>query len=128
MDSFTWKESFNTGIPEIDRQHQSFLDCLNDCGTWLLEGKRGPDATELIGRLKAYAAMHFRFEEHYMEVHNYPGLEQQRRMHEYFETQVAELEASLSRPDARSLERFIPFLRDWLLTHILEQDKRILSL
>jgi len=127
MDSFKWKDGFNIGIAEIDEQHRSFLECLNDCNAQISSGKRGSIDRSLIDRLSAYAAMHFRFEESLMEAEGYPEIAQQRTMHKYFEAQVAELEASLSKQGGRSLESVLAFLRDWFLNHVIEQDKKFAS-
>ena len=127
MDSFKWKDGFNIGITEIDEQHRSFLDCLNDCYSQISSEKRTSIDQSLIDRLSAYAAMHFRFEESLMEAKGYPEIAQQRKMHKYFESQVAELEASLSKQGGRSMESVLSFLRDWFLNHIIEQDKKFAS-
>ncbi|MBI5591962.1 MAG: hemerythrin family protein [Deltaproteobacteria bacterium] len=128
MDSFKWKDGFNIGIAEIDEQHRSFLDCLNDCNALIsISGKNASIDQSLIDRLRAYATMHFRFEEGLMEAKGYPEIAQQRKMHKYFESQVDELEASLSKQGNRSLESVLSFLRDWFLNHVIEQDKRFAS-
>ena len=54
MDSFKWKDGFNIGITEIDEQHRSFLDCLNDCYSQISSEKRTSIDQSLIDRLSAY--------------------------------------------------------------------------
>jgi len=124
MDSFKWKDGFNIGIQEIDDQHRSFLDCLNDCSAQISRGKRNSIDRAIVDRLSAYAAMHFRSEENLMEAKGYPEIAQQRMMHKYFEAQVAELETSLSKQGGRPIESVLSFLRDWFLNHVIEQDKK----
>ena len=127
MNSFKWKDGFNIGITEIDEQHRLFLTYLNDCNAQISSGKKTSIDQNLIDRLRAYAAMHFRFEESLMEVNGYPEIAQHRGMHQYFESQVAELEDSLSSRGGRSLESVLSFLRDWFLNHIIDQDKKYAS-
>jgi len=124
MNLFKWKNGFDIGIAEIDEQHRSFLDCLNDCSAQIVSEKKASIDQGLIDRLRAYAAMHFRFEENLMVAKGYPEIEQHRKMHEYFESQVAELEASITNQRGRSIESVLSFLRDWFLNHIIEQDKK----
>ena len=127
MDSFKWKDGFNVGIAEIDEQHRSFLDCLNDCNA-LISSRKGASIDQcIIDRLRAYAAMHFKFEESLMEGRCYPEIEQQRKMHKYFESQVDELQSSLSAQGGRSLESVLSFLRDWFLNHVIDEDKKFAS-
>jgi hemerythrin len=127
MDSFKWKENFNIGIEEIDNQHKSFLECLNDCCAQISINRGSLIDKSLIDKLSDYASTHFKFEENLMEFEGYPEIEQHRKMHQYFELQVAEMEISIADQEVRSLKSVLPFLRDWLLNHIIEQDKKFAS-
>ncbi len=124
MDFFIWKENFNIGIEEIDQQHRSFLNILNDCYLKLSDNKKSVINRELIDKLKSYAAMHFRYEEQMMELCQYPEIEQQIKQHKYFVSQIAELESSGTEQSERSLDSILVFLRDWFLKHILEYDTK----
>ena len=124
MDFFIWKENFNIGIDEIDQQHKSFLNILNDCYLQLSGNKKSVITGDLIDKLKSYAAMHFRYEEKMMELCQYIEIEQQKKQHKYFESQIAELEASGSEKREKPLDTILLFLRDWFLKHILEDDTK----
>jgi len=123
MDFFKWKNSFSIGIKEIDQQHMSFLEYLNECHLEVSGGKRSEIGQSLIDNLKAYATTHFRFEEALMQAKGYPKLKHQERQHKYFESQVAELETANAGRSERTAESLLAFLRDWFLKHILEEDK-----
>jgi hemerythrin len=125
MEFFKWKESFNIGVEEIDRQHRSFLENLNACYEHLLEGKQSTPDFDLITRLKDYAATHFRYEEDLLHSSGFPQIKQHETQHRFFELQVAELEVARSGEKERATESILPFLRDWFLNHILQQDKKI---
>ena len=124
MDYFVWKDSFNIGIEEIDRQHRTFLEYLNDCYVLVSGGRHADIDTAVFDRLKAYAATHFRYEEDMMRLMEHPELEQQKLQHKYFESQIEELETALSAGNEMRPDSILVFLRDWFLTHILEQDKK----
>ena len=124
MDFFIWKENFNIGIDEIDQQHRSFLNILNDCYLQLSGNKKSVITRDFIDKLKSYAAMHFRYEEKMMELCQYIEIEQQKKQHKYFESQIAELEASGSEKREKPLDTILLFLRDWFLKHILEDDTK----
>ncbi len=127
MDFFKWKESFNIGVEEIDRQHRSFLEYLNACHEHLFGDKRMAADFDLISRLKGYAATHFHYEEDLLHSRSYPQIEQHETQHRFFESQVSELEASCSDGKGKIPESTLPFLRDWFLDHILQQDKKIVQ-
>ena len=127
MDFFKWKDSFSIGIEEIDQQHMSFLEYLNECHLKVSGTKGAEIGQSLIDALKVYAAEHFRFEEALMQAKGYPKLETQERQHKYFESQIAELETAKDEGSERTVESLLAFLRDWFLNHILEEDKDFAS-
>jgi hemerythrin-like metal-binding protein len=120
---YKWKDSFSIGLTNIDQQHRSFLSLLNDCHRQISAGKKVGSDAAIFERLKAYAAMHFRFEEDLMQSSGFPEIEQHKKQHTYFESQVAELETAHKGGSDRTAESILSFLRDWFLKHILEQDK-----
>jgi hemerythrin-like metal-binding protein len=124
MAFFTWKNSFCIGIKELDEQHRSLLECLNDCHTQVSNDKRAVIDADLLTRLKAYAAEHFHVEEETMRLFGYTGMGPQEQQHRYFMSQIAELETALAQDRATSVQSVLAFLRDWFLEHILSQDKK----
>ena len=124
MNFFTWKDSFAIGIEEIDQQHKGFLEYLNECYQQTSRDSSAGIDPLLLGKLKEYAATHFRFEESLMEAGGYPTLGPHAKQHKYFESQVAELDARQAGGKARTTESLFVFLRDWFLCHILEDDKK----
>lgn len=124
MDFFTWKDSFAIGIEEIDRQHKVFLEYLNECYEQASRDTSAGFDHQLLGKLKEYASTHFRFEESLMQARGCPNLESQVGQHKYFESQLAELDTKQAGGRARTTESLFVFLRDWFLSHILEDDRK----
>ena len=124
MAFFEWKDKFNVGIDDIDSQHRTFVRYLNDCYHQVSVEKKTEIAPELIERLKAYAAKHFRFEEEMMRSRKYPDLATHKEQHRYFEERVLELETTRSADSGSTSKNALSFLRDWLLEHILDQDRK----
>ena len=126
MNFFTWKDSFAIGVTEIDQQHRVFLEYLNECYQQTSRNCNAGIDHHLHEKLREYASTHFRFEEALMQAKGYPGLESHVRQHKYFESQVAELDANQAGGRARTTESLFVFLRDWFLSHILEDDRKFL--
>ncbi len=127
MEFFKWKENFNIGIEEIDRQHRSFLELLNDCYVKASGLGRSRIDPGMIAKLKEYATSHFDFEEELMRIKSYPDISSQKQQHRMFESLVSEFEAEHAAGKDESVESVFTFLRDWFLNHILEEDKKIAS-
>lgn len=124
MGFYQWKDSFALGVSEIDGQHKTFLDYLNSCYQDVSSGNKENIDPGLLDNLKSYAAIHFRYEEALMLAGHYPDLDNQVKQHHYFESKIAELEVFEAVGGKRTAESLLTFLRDWLLDHILVQDKR----
>ena len=127
MTYFKWKDSFNIGIDEIDQQHRSFLEHLNDCYLQAFSGKRSEFDPSMIDGLKTYADTHFRFEESLMRAKGYPKVGDHERQHKYFESQIVEFENAYAGGTGKITESVFVFLRDWFLEHILDEDKGFIS-
>lgn len=124
MNFYTWKDSFNIGIEEIDRQHRTFLEYLNACQQQVSGADGSCIDAEMLGRLKEYAASHFRFEEELMQSMGYPEIEHNEQQHKYFEAKIEELGTGLDQGGKAHYESVLAFMRDWFLRHILEEDKK----
>jgi hemerythrin len=59
-----------------------------------------------------------------MQARGCPNLESQVGQHKYFESQLAELDTKQAGGRARTTESLFVFLRDWFLSHILEDDRK----
>jgi hemerythrin-like metal-binding protein len=122
MEFFTWKDSFNTHIPEIDRQHQHIFAVLNR----LYEAAQTPVDLEsvktLLLEVNAYAHTHFSTEEKLMARYNYPELPMQKTQHNYYKMQIAQLTREFEDENVAVVKRILQFLKDWFLGHILQED------
>lgn len=127
MEFFKWKESFNLGIEELDQQHRTFLEYLNECYTLAFRNHGAVDS-DMIAKLRQYATMHFHREEELLRFVSYPDMERQQKEHIYFEKQILALETERDAAKPRDVESVFAFLREWFLKHILVEDKRFVPL
>jgi hemerythrin-like metal-binding protein len=121
---FKWKNDFSVGIKELDDQHRRFFEILNLLG----EAAGGMKGMAIVGpvlqELEEYSSHHFTEEENWMKIIGFPGLQHQRQQHAFFIAQVTDLQEKYSRGDGNIPVSTLEFLRDWLLSHILENDKK----
>jgi len=124
MGFFVWKDSFNIGNAEVDLQHRTFLEILNEYYEMTFGGKTEVVDKDLVDKLKAYMAMHFRFEEDLMQSVGYENIERHRNQHRYFESLVLDFESAHLQGKSQRLDTAVSALRDWFLNHILDEDKK----
>ena len=121
---FKWKNDFSVGIKELDDQHRSFFEILNRLGAAAGGNKGMVVVGPVLQELKEYSRHHFTEEENWLKIIGFPGLQHQKIQHEFFISQVTDLQDRYSKGDGNIPISTLEFLRDWLLNHILENDKK----
>lgn len=121
MSFFTWKDSFNTGISEIDSQHRSIVEKINQ----LYEFQGSEDREKLctlISDLTAYTTEHFTLEENLFEKVSYPERKSHIIQHDLFREKLASLESDFEHGRSGLIGDALQFLKEWFMNHILTED------
>ncbi|HXE96220.1 MAG TPA: bacteriohemerythrin [Dongiaceae bacterium] len=123
MPFFIWKESFNTHIPVVDRQHQKIFAIMNR----LFDAAQAPvdhnHVMQSLREMNEYSNLHFTTEEKLMAHYGYQELETQKNQHKYYREQmVVQLTRAFHEEDEKVCKDSLQFLRDWFLNHILQED------
>jgi hemerythrin len=124
-DSVFWDDSYSVGFELIDNQHRQLIEMTNE----LFQGcARGHTAADLafmktIRGAVEYAQTHFFTEEKYMKQAEYPGLDAHKKEHESFVATVREAVRSFEEGKSQPVA-LARFLKNWLLTHIAQSDKK----
>ncbi|MBN2625357.1 MAG: hemerythrin family protein [Spirochaetales bacterium] len=125
MSYINWDESYEIGIPEIDRQHRQLIDNFNDFYKHLSNEELGDNLRELLQKMMDYTDYHFKEEEKYMASINYKYIDDQREMH----NQIREKMASYKKlADEGKLTVSMPVtneIKKWIKEHIQIEDKKI---
>ncbi|HLC65542.1 MAG TPA: bacteriohemerythrin [Candidatus Nanoarchaeia archaeon] len=130
-----WTPSMSVNEKTIDIHHKRLLDHLNKLSV-LLSGKGldiGP-IRETLHFLRSYITEHFTYEVAYMEKHNYPGLEEHKKIHQeyinFYENFKVKFDGLYSekylsfRKNEELLEEARKFLSEWFVHHIAETDRK----
>jgi hemerythrin-like metal-binding protein len=117
---FVWKSEFELGLPLVDAEHQTFFGIANRLYEAMCAGSP-PEMTAIATELKSFASSHFAREELLLEEMYYPGVEMQRKQHEWFARELENLPIASSSCDT------LGFLRDWMLKHILGTDQQYVA-
>ena len=121
MPLMQWDETMSVGVAELDSQHQTLVDLINEA----YEALRKHDEHLLAGlldQMREYAVMHFHFEEKRMEKAGYPDLEEHRTLHDAFNDKVDSFQQQLYAKT--NLSQIFVFLSRWLTNHIMTEDKK----
>ncbi|MFH1915320.1 MAG: bacteriohemerythrin [Pseudomonadota bacterium] len=116
-----WDEAMSVGVEELDAQHKTLIELINQTFEAIQRQDEG-QLPRLVEKMAAYGQTHFATEERYMRDSGFPGLEEHRFHHAKFKSTVDDFQRSLeSRTD---LTQVFLFLSRWLATHIMDEDMR----
>jgi hemerythrin len=123
------KDEYRTGIDMIDKEHEKLFEITNRAYETLVDDFI-PDKydyiVDIITELKEYSITHFQHEEEYMASLNYKKLFSHKAMHAEFIEKVEEYDfVNLDENQKDVIFGILEFLNDWLVHHIIENDKLI---
>lgn len=125
-----WKEEYNTGEPEVDKQHKVIFKYLADLEAHMQTGNINDSYIKiLLDNLGVFTRSHFCYEEICMRRLKCPAASENKEYHakllaaytrycERFETEGA---------SADLIQKIHDFLESWLVNHILKIDTQLRS-
>ena len=118
----TWRDEYALGMSEIDAQHKTLFEIMNRLWDAIVRAAPPAEIGVILDALENYTVMHFREEESFMRNIHYPKMRAHVELHRHFVKRVREerIAALDGRPSSLEL---LHFLRDWLVSHILIEDK-----
>jgi hemerythrin-like metal-binding protein len=119
----TWQDKYALGLDEIDEQHKMLFDIMNDIWDVIVHNTKARSIMDSLEELERYTIKHFTEEEIFMRDIEYPNFDAHIALHRIFTQHIAEEKIKVQRGQTVSLE-LLHFLRDWLVNHILVEDKR----
>lgn len=121
---FPWKDEYSVSIPEIDEQHKAITHMLNTLYEAFLKNDHDSRIGGIVEGLASYARYHFATEERYFMMHRYADRFAHMAEHAKFIAQVEEFRNDYAAKKTALTYKVINFLRDWLVHHILVEDKK----
>ncbi|MBU3179004.1 hemerythrin family protein [Clostridium estertheticum] len=127
-----WKENFSIGMEIIDAQHKHLFDIGNQAYLLLENGlkvDKYDDITLIIEDLERYTIYHFKCEEEYMLKINYSGYENQKREHTEFINKIHKMRlVDIDKGQQEAIEDLLAVIFNWLIDHILGEDRLIMGI
>ena len=122
----TWSDDFLMGEENIDAQHQELVKLINS----LYAGAQMGGVMTKVSYMEAikgglhYIKTHFSYEEEMMEKSSFPFYKEHKKQHEGFVAEISRSIKELEKVDKPDPGAFILFLKDWVLKHIADADKK----
>lgn len=125
MPFLKWHSRYSINVKEIDEHHQTMMSYVNELADAAREGKEGAVLPVVLEKLVNYTSFHFGREEELMSQCKYPRLKEHEAAHRELTEQVLRYHSSVISGEMTVIRDLLPFLRDWLFTHILKEDHLI---
>ncbi len=123
MSFIDWSENYNTGIPDIDKDHLGLFALINDLHDKVELGSAEASIKVTIEALGDYVYYHFEREEALMKACDYADIENHKAGHRKLQSQVESFRVSYERdPASFNMTDFVAFLTFWIKNHILQSD------
>lgn len=122
-DVLIWTESMRTGIDPMDKDHQVLIGMLNRI---LRRSVDEADVDDTIDEMWAYARYHFKREKIIMDVCKYPDQHNHLVYHQDIVDDIGGyIQAWKNDKSQENLDRLRNLLKNWLSSHILDEDTKI---
>jgi hemerythrin len=118
-----WTDEFSCGIESIDNQHRQLVEITNKFAEGLKRGKGSSQMNEILNELVGYTQEHFVFEEKMMEESGYTKFKQHQSQHRQLIQKIERFQFEFENGGKRITLEVRDFLRYWLTSHILKDDK-----
>jgi hemerythrin-like metal-binding protein len=118
-----WNDSYELGIKELDDHHRQLVELLNKAYNQILYSTDKDDIHPILQELIKYSDYHFAAEEQMMRDIGYKGVKSHITKHNNFKKQLTSL---MNSEEPHVNTDIVLFLWDWLIKHILKDDKKLL--
>jgi hemerythrin len=115
-----WKPEYNLGIPIIDEHHRGIVSTINSLHFGMLNNYARDILTPIVDMMYDYTRIHFRIEENFLEMIDFPNAQKHQSLHHELSTQLN----STGRHSIydRDPYEFMDFLKNWWINHICNED------
>ena len=120
-----WSVRLKIGIPLIDSQHQKLVNATNELHDACRQSREVAKSSfiDVARKVAAYVQYHFSVEEKMMLLLEFSDYPAHKREHELFVREILEQIKNFSNQKAFVPNRFVYFLKEWILSHIAVCDK-----
>lgn len=119
-----WAPAYSVRHGLIDRQHQFVIEVINELYQARRQHQTPEEFRTIFQKLSQYTKTHLAFEEKFLADNDYPELVEHMQLHQSMKLRILQIERQNEAGDIDISQELFDFLKDWWLTHILEEDMR----
>jgi len=123
-----WKETYRSGHPLIDAQHEQLFHLANDLLDAVVSDRSGHELSTLVANLLFHVVQHFREEEKILSGLRFPGLKAHAAMHTELVAKAFEFEQAFQAENIPVGALFQFLAHDLVAQHMLHADREFFHL
>nr|WP_320026006.1 hemerythrin family protein [uncultured Acetobacterium sp.] len=125
--AIAWTPDLSVGVENIDSQHKIWFEKADQLFEAGKSGKSKEYIAQMFDFLDDYTKQHFKDEEAYMTKIKYPGIDEQKKLHSNFISELAKLKKDYqeSGGNISLIINANQMIINWLTQHISSMDKKI---
>jgi hemerythrin-like metal-binding protein len=126
MPIIQWDPIYSVNVTVLDNQHKMLINFINSIHDKLAGGSYHPEDFEtFFPDLESHAQLHFSTEEKFFDEFHYEKTEEHKKQHRSLVERILELQKKFDETKSSDvLFQTLDLLDDWILIHIMEQDKQ----
>lgn len=125
MPLITWRKEFETGIAEVDHEHQELVALINRLADDISAGADKERIQAFLGEVFARIAAHFALEELVMRKHGYDEYEAHKAEHENLLDEIRDIMDEADEAEAKFTDTLSATVADWFVGHFKTKDARL---
>ena len=124
MELFTWYTKYSVNDEELDNHHKALFGILNRLYENCKQNNSVNNLEHIVEELVSYSNYHFSAEEKHMRMQGYKDIDKQIAQHRAFTDRALRLQQISEKNEPELSKELIVFLGNWLLHHVMEEDKK----
>lgn len=124
MSLFIWKPEYSVNDKTLDGHHQQLCNIVNSVYENVMSSQELDSVLTKVDELSEYTNIHFKEEERHMREMNFSGIDDHISKHKEFSHTLTTLQENYHNNDLEVARDLIIVLGNWLLNHVLKEDRK----
>lgn len=125
MPIIKWSDNFKVNVQELDDHHKRLAEIVNEFDESLHTNKGEKVLYKLLDDLLTETSSHFIREESIMKLYKYPDHDIHKEEHNILSKEITNMFKGYSTNDRDKSIKIAIFLENWLMDHIVKEDKKL---
>lgn len=119
-----WSDDFSVKVSLMDDEHKVLFKLINDLNSAMIDGQSSKEIGRILDSLIDYTEYHFNHEEEMLKKIAYPNISEQEKYHKMFVNKMKDFKNEMESGEVLLSVKMIDFLKDWLVSHIVNIDTK----